>query len=147
MDGPLNGNQTSPISGRLADYGLVLTGGRVKHPNISRPNTVIGSIINQEKSELKPTQVFSFVGYEYPLHLALEKTTRERWLKFKDLILRLKQRLGRSLRAKLSKRSVVRQKKRLHINVLELTAVPLALRKFKDKCQNQQYWLQRTIQQ
>ena len=26
-----------------------------------------GWIINQEKSELKPTQVFSFVGYEYHL--------------------------------------------------------------------------------
>ena len=28
-------------------------------------------IINQEKSELKPTQVFSFVGYEYHLDSAL----------------------------------------------------------------------------
>ena len=27
----------------------------------------LGWIINQEKSELKPTQVFSFVGYEYRL--------------------------------------------------------------------------------
>ena len=27
----------------------------------------LGWIINQEKSELKPTQVFSFVGYEYHL--------------------------------------------------------------------------------
>ena len=27
----------------------------------------LGWIINQEKSELKPSQVFSFVGYEYHL--------------------------------------------------------------------------------
>ena len=38
-------------------------------------------IINQEKSELKPTQVFSFVGYEYHLDSALVKSTQERWLK------------------------------------------------------------------
>ena len=43
----------------------------------------LGWIINQEKSELKPTQVFSFVGYEYHLDSALVKATQERWLKFR----------------------------------------------------------------
>ena len=47
-------------------------------------------IINQENSELKPTQVFSFVGYEYHLDSALVTPTQERWLKLQDLILRLK---------------------------------------------------------
>ena len=41
----------------------------------------LGWIINQEKSELKPTQVFSFVGYEYHLDSALVRPTQERWLK------------------------------------------------------------------
>ena len=41
----------------------------------------LGWIINQEKSELKPTQVLSFVGYEYHLDSALVKPTQERWLK------------------------------------------------------------------
>ena len=50
----------------------------------------LGWIINQEKSELRPTQVFSFVGYEYHLDSALVKPTQERWLKLQDLILRLK---------------------------------------------------------
>ena len=50
----------------------------------------LGWIINQEKSELKPTQVFSFVGYEYHLDSALVRPTLERWLKLQDLILRLK---------------------------------------------------------
>ena len=40
-------------------------------------NQSLGWIINQEKSELKPTQVFSFVGYEYHLDSALVKSTRE----------------------------------------------------------------------
>ena len=45
-------------------------------------------IINQEKFELKPTQVFFFVGYEYMhVDLALVKPTQERWLKLQDLIL------------------------------------------------------------
>ena len=50
----------------------------------------LGWIINQEKSELKPTQVFSFVGYEYHPDSALVKPTQERWLKLQDLILRIK---------------------------------------------------------
>ena len=50
----------------------------------------LGWIINQENSELKPTQVFSFVGYEYHLDSALVKPTQERWLKLQDLILHLK---------------------------------------------------------
>ena len=50
----------------------------------------LGWIINQEKSELKPTQVFSFVGCEYHLDSAVVKPTQDRWLKLQDLILRLK---------------------------------------------------------
>ena len=50
----------------------------------------LGWIINQEKSKLKPTQVFLFVGYEYHLDSALVKPTQERWLKLQDLILQLK---------------------------------------------------------
>ena len=41
----------------------------------------LGWIINQEKSELKPTQVFSFMGYKYHLDTTLVKPTQERWLK------------------------------------------------------------------
>ena len=47
----------------------------------------LGWIINQEKPELKPTQVFLFVDYEYHLDSALVKPTQERWLKPQDLIL------------------------------------------------------------
>ena len=50
----------------------------------------LGWIINQEKSELKPTQVFSFVGYEYHLDSALVKPTQKRWLILQDLIRQLK---------------------------------------------------------
>ena len=50
---------------------------------------------------------------------------------------RLNRRLGRSLKSKFYKGSVVRWGKRLHINVLELKVVSLALQTFKDQCQNQ----------
>ena len=50
----------------------------------------LGWIINQEKSELKPAQVFLFMGYEYHLDSAIVKPTQERWLKLQDLILHLK---------------------------------------------------------
>ena len=62
----------------------------------------VGWIINQEKSELKPTQVFSFMGYEHHLDSVLVKPTQERWLKLQDLILRLKSRhvlIARCLRS------------------------------------------------
>ena len=65
---------------------------------------------------------------------------------YPTLYRRLKRRLGRSLRSKFYKGSVVRPGKRLHINVLELKAVSLALRSFKDQCQNQTV-LQETTQQ
>ena len=45
----------------------------------------LGWIINQEKSKLKPTQVFSFMGYEYYLDSDLVKPTQERWLKLQAL--------------------------------------------------------------
>ena len=61
------------------------------HPNSRKYLTQsLGWIINQEKSKLKPTQVFSFGGFEYHLDSALVKPTQERWLKPQDLILRLK---------------------------------------------------------
>ena len=46
----------------------------------------LGWKISQEKSELKPTQVFSFMGYEYPLDSAPVKLTQKRWLKCQELI-------------------------------------------------------------
>ena len=51
--------------------------------------------------------------------------------------LQMPQKLGHSLRASLYKGSVVRQGKRLHINVLESKAISQALKRFKYQCHNQ----------
>ena len=56
---------------------------------------------------------------------------------YPTLYRRLKRRLGRSLRPNSTKGLWSDREKRLHINVLELKAVSLALRDFKDQCQNQ----------
>ena len=61
------------------------------HPNSRKYLTQsLGWITNREKPEVKPTQVFLFVGFEYHLGSALVKPSQERWLKLQDLILRLK---------------------------------------------------------
>ena len=70
---------------------------RAQSPEESSHNTKVvvdlteslGWMINQVKSELIPTQVFSFVGYEYHLNSALVKPTQERWQKLQALILRI----------------------------------------------------------
>ena len=87
-DGPLQRSKTSPIPGRLADQIPVSGGSPSEHSGSGRSNSIPG--VDQEKSELKPTQVLSFVGYEYHLDVALVKPTQERWLKLQDLILQLK---------------------------------------------------------
>ena len=84
---PLQRTQTSPIPRRLADQVPVSGGSPSEHTGSGRSNSVLGVDHNQEKSELNPTQVFSFVGYEYHLDSALVKPTQERWLKLQDLIL------------------------------------------------------------
>ena len=86
---PLQRTQTSPITGRLADQVPVSGGSSSEYSGSGRPQS-LGWIINQEKSEMKPTQVFSFVGYEYHLDSSLVKPTQERWLKLQDLILCLR---------------------------------------------------------
>ena len=70
---------------------------RAQSPEESSHNTKVvvdltkslGWMINQVKSELIPTQVFSFVGYGYHLNSALVKPTQERWQKLQALILRI----------------------------------------------------------
>ena len=88
--GPLQRTQTLPIPGQPADQVPVSGRNPSEHSGSGRPNPVLGVDNKSGKSKLTPTQVFSFVGYEYHLDSALVKPTQERWLKLQDLILRLK---------------------------------------------------------
>ena len=82
-DGPVKGNQTSSAPGRLANQGPV-SGKSTNKQTVVNLTRSLGWIINQEKSELKPTQVFSFVSYEYHLDSVLVKPTQDKWLKRQD---------------------------------------------------------------
>ena len=77
-DSPDKGNQTSPVPGRLADRAQSQEEVQINTQTVVDPTQSLGWIINQEKSKLKPTQVFSFVGYEYHLHSVLVKPSQER---------------------------------------------------------------------
>ena len=70
-DGPHKESQTSPVPGQLAYPGPVSERSTSEHSDLTQS---LRWIINQQKSELKLTQVFSFVGYEYHLDSALVKT-------------------------------------------------------------------------
>ena len=83
-DSPDKGNQTSPVPGRLADRAQSQEEAQTNTHTVVDLTQSLGWIINQEKSKLKPTQVFSFVGYEYHLNSALVKPSQERWLKLQD---------------------------------------------------------------
>ena len=58
--------------------------------DIVTPTVFTMILVEVKLMGLKPSQVFSFVGYKYHLDSALIKPTQERWLKLKDLILLLK---------------------------------------------------------
>ena len=82
------------MPGRLADQIPVSGGSPSEHSGSGRSNSIPGvDYYYQEKSELKPIQVFSFLGYEYHLDVALVKPSQERWLILQDLILQLKSKL------------------------------------------------------
>ena len=85
-DGPVKGNQTSPVPGRLADQGPVSGRSKSEHSDSGGPDSVIRVDNKSGEVRLNPTQVFSFVGYEYHLDSALVKPTQERWLKLQVLL-------------------------------------------------------------
>ena len=73
-DGPDKGNQTSSVPGRLAHQSQEEA--QVNAQTVVDLTQSLGWIINEEKFKQKPTQVFSFIGYEYHLDSTLVKPTQ-----------------------------------------------------------------------
>ena len=73
-DGPDEGNQASPVPGRLVIRAQSQTETQMNTQTVVDLTQSLGWIINQGKSELKPTQVFSFMGYEYKCRFSSCKT-------------------------------------------------------------------------
>ena len=63
-DGPHKGSQTPTIPGPVAYQAPSQEEAQVNTQTVVDMTQSLGWITNQEKSELKPTQVFSFMGYE-----------------------------------------------------------------------------------
>ena len=49
----------------------------------------LGFVVNLNKSELRPSQRFNFLGYHFLLELALVKPTQDRWTKLQEMFHRL----------------------------------------------------------
>ena len=77
-DGPDKWNQTSPVPDDWFIRAQSQEEAQLNTQAVVHLTQSLGWIINQEKSELKPAQVFSFLGYEYHLDSALVKPTQER---------------------------------------------------------------------
>ena len=77
-DSPVKGNQTSSVPGRLADQGPISGRSINKRSESGGPNSILR--VDNKSVRTKPTQVLSFVGYEYHLDSALVKPTQERWI-------------------------------------------------------------------
>ena len=74
--------------------------------------------------------------WQHPVNL-IKSTDLHPKEQFPNLYQHLKHRLGHSLRARLSKTPVVEPGKKGYTNIIELKAVFLALKGFKDQCQTQ----------
>ena len=77
-DGPDKWNQTSPVPDDWLIRAQSQEEVQLNTQTVVHLTQSLGWIINQEKSELKPAQVFSFLGHEYHLDSALVKPTQER---------------------------------------------------------------------
>ena len=86
--GSLQGNQISPVPGRLAYRGPVTGRVTTEYTDYGKPNSVLG--VDHQSREVKPNQVFLFMGYKYHIDSSLVKPTQDSWLKLQDLILTIK---------------------------------------------------------
>ena len=62
----------------------------------------LGWLVNVEKSELEPKQVFNFVGYQFDLQSGRVRPTPDRWQSLQEKILELISRLACSVRELIS---------------------------------------------
>ena len=80
-DGLTEGYKNPPVPRRLVGESHI-------PPNLSPAYTDLGSslLVNEEKSELEPKQVFNFIGCQFDLMEGKVRPTPERWQTFTDKI-------------------------------------------------------------
>ena len=134
--GPLQRSHISSIPGRLADQVPVSGGSPSEHLGSRRSNQVLGM---DHKSGKVRTETYSGVfvhGLQIPCRFSPCKTHSRDMAQTSafDPTTQVKTCFDCKM---FDVANWEKQEKRLHINVLELKAVSLALRQFKDQCQNQ----------
>ena len=103
----------------------------------------LGWVVNMNKSELTPQQVFNFVGYQFDLLSGGVLPTQDRWTTLQQKLHSIKSqktcsvRLGRTLSGSTARGIWSEPESCLHINFLELKAVLLALKSFEHRCRDQ----------
>ena len=82
------GCKDPPVPRRLVGESQVPPNLFPAYPNASQ-NVPRSWLVNVEKSELKPKQVFNFVGYQFDLKSSRVPPTLDRWQNLQDKILEL----------------------------------------------------------
>ena len=111
----------------------------------------LGWLVNLEKSELEPKQVFDFVGYQFDLLSGRVRPTPERWQNLQDKILEMLAKLTCPVRQFMSLIGLLTAtEKQVHertayklpgtqSSVLSLKRVPRPLHRQNSSCSNRQY--------
>ena len=84
-DGYTQGYKNPPVPRRLVGEGQVLPSLSPAYSGFSG-NMQLGWLVNLEKSELEPKQVFDFVGYWFDLRAGRVQLTPDRWQNLQDKV-------------------------------------------------------------
>ena len=85
-DGHLRGYKDPPIPRRLVGTGQIPPSLSPAYPASSEE---LGWLVNLDKSELEPKQIFDFVGYQFDLKVGRVRPTPDRWQSLQEKILEI----------------------------------------------------------
>ena len=88
-DGYTQGYKNPPVPRRLVGEGQIPPGLSPAYTWASTDLPNLGWLVNLEKSELEPKQIFNFVGYLFDLQVGRVRPTPDRWQSLQDKILHL----------------------------------------------------------
>ena len=86
-DGHTQGYKNPPVPRRLVGESQIPPGLSPEYSRSSEICQELGWLVNLEKSELEPKQVFDFVGYQFDLRSDRVRPTPDRWQSLQDKIL------------------------------------------------------------
>ena len=88
-DGHTQGYKDPPVPRRLVGESQIPPGLSPVYTGSSKICQELGWLVNVEKSELEPKQVFNFVGYQFDLKSGRVRPTPDRWQNLQEKLLKL----------------------------------------------------------